>query len=120
MKLTNWDYANKRWNSETVAEGAERFQVIDRLGREVGASYRINREVFVVAGENTMYSSVERNPVLAGGPGTYYQATVWNTRNGLRYQSTTSVLCASQEAAQRYCDAYMTKKAKDAPKKAGK
>lgn len=126
MKLTNWDAATKTWSSRVVAESVENFYdmgrpILDRLNRLVGAGYYISEEVYVDAGETSAsYSSVERNPCLVGGPGTYYDATTYNTRNGKRYQSTTSVLCASREAAQRYCDAYMTRKAKDAHKKSGK
>jgi hypothetical protein len=102
---------------ETVAQGAEGFQVIDRLGREVGALYYIQRQVYVEVADGSQ--SWSNAPCLTT-PGVYFLATTCNTRNGECYASTTSVLCASQEAAQRYCNAYMTKKAKDAPKKAGK
>lgn len=120
MKLTNWDATKKEWSSETVAEGQVDFDQKDRLGRTIGAGFYIEAQTFVTDETMNYENNLERNPCLAGGPGLYFSATIFNTRNRERYQATTSTLCASMDAAHRYCAAYIAKKRKDAVKKAGK
>lgn len=120
MKLTNWDATNKEWAIERVAEGQVDFEQKDRLDRTIGAGFYIEKQIYVVDETMSYENNLVRNPCLAGGAGTYFSATIFNTRNRERYQATTSTLCASMDAAHRYCAAYVAKKRKDAVKKAGK
>lgn len=118
MKLSNWNEVTKEWDSTTVTQGQTDFEQKDRLGRTIGAGFYIQAQNYVDVGDDAR--SYSNHPALVGGPGLYFLATIFNTRNRERYQATTSMLCASAEAATRYCTAYVQKKRKDAVKKEGK
>jgi hypothetical protein len=112
MKLTNT-------TSELIAKGGADFAYNDRLGRAIGAHYWIKAEVFVEVDASIKYPTWNASECLTG-PGMYYNVTTANTRNGRRYQASTSKLFATLAEAQAYADAFVSRKAKDAPKKAGK
>jgi hypothetical protein len=104
-----------------VDEGQDSFGTTDKLGRVIGAGFYIHRQEYTLADttkQTFSYTTAQQHPCLAGGPGVYFSATIYNTRDGKSYQASRHVLCASLEAATRYCSAYMTKKAKEAAKKA--
>lgn len=114
MRITNDHNTNT-----IVASATEASEFKDRLGRVIGARYTITEQVWVEATADTNYGFMQipsaRSPAMTG-PGTYYRATTQSIRGSQNYQASTSVMCASQEAAQRYCDAFMTRKMKEAGK----
>ncbi len=110
-------------DSVKLRQGEQRFSVCDRLGREIGARWEIWTRVYVAVDETKRcyaYTTDEIVPALAAGPGTYYSASTQNTRAGKAYQASTSKLFATIAEAQAYCDAFVARKSKEAPNRAGK
>jgi hypothetical protein len=119
MKLQNVNLETGAYDSRDVYEETQNYGVKDRLDREIGANCSISAEKFVECPTDWRGAYWSPDNVLTG-PGEYFFAFTRNLRDGNRYQASTRKLFKTLAEARAYTDAFLARKAKEAPSKAGK